>query len=61
MTTERQARHTVLGCQGCPWNEATYLARNGAVELFLCECCVQAHDEADGWTVTPLPHQPRTH
>jgi hypothetical protein len=61
MTPEQQARHIVSGCQGCPWNEATHLARNGANELRLCECCAQAHDEADGWTITQLPHQPHTH
>jgi hypothetical protein len=48
-------------CQGCPWNKATHLARQADHELLLCECCAQAHDEADGWTVTPLPRQYRTH
>ncbi len=47
-------------CQGCPWNKATHLARQGDVELLLCECCAQAHDEADGWTVTPLQDPDRT-
>ena len=51
MTTEQQEHNVMSGCQGCPWNEATYLASNGANELRLCECCVQAH-EADGWTIT---------
>ncbi len=44
-------------CEGCPFNTATYLARNGDLELRLCECCAQAHDEADGWTITPIPPQ----
>jgi hypothetical protein len=58
MTPEQQERNVVSGCQGCPWNEGTHLARNGAVELRLCECCAQAHDETDGWTITLLPRQP---
>lgn len=61
MTPEQQTQRTEPGCQGCLWNEATHLARNGANELSLCECCALAHDEADGWTITPLPHQPHTH
>lgn len=51
MAPETDTHRVVLCCQGCPWNEATHLARNGADVLRLCECCAQAHDEADGWTL----------
>jgi hypothetical protein len=47
-------------CEGCPWNKATHVAGNEEYELQLCECCALAHDEADGWTVTPLHHQHET-
>jgi hypothetical protein len=42
-------------CQGCPFNTATHIARSADHELLLCECCAEAHDEADGWTVVDLP------
>jgi len=45
-------------CESCPWNPATHIARQGELEMLLCECCVGAHDEADGWTVTPLTQPP---
>lgn len=35
MTPEKEPRGIVPGCQGCPWNKATHLARNDAVELRL--------------------------
>jgi hypothetical protein len=41
-------------CDGCPFNAAAYLAGNDDLELRLCECCAQAHDEVDGWTVVPI-------
>lgn len=41
-------------CDGCPFNQATHIAHADGRELNLCECCAGAHDETDGWTITPM-------